>query len=272
VLVSDNYHNAFLQQSYGDINLYVMQMHGTRHLITNIQTNHNIGYIPYDDTYAPDNSDFSGILCYNIDSKAWWLWSFEENDLASSEIIPVRNVSNNYQLVWVSNTTYGHFPCRGTPDNEMAKNYGGYDTFRLQDSANVFHFRIPIAFFSNVYDFETSNRKTISRMKVIGDVLHDNGPTYGGFPIFATETLSIYLVYTWNDYAWLNPSEWDYREIPWTWPDDFNEGAGLPYTELPELTINNLGHARKWKFAVFLNSWTPIRWEAIELTIRKGAH
>jgi Phage stabilisation protein len=273
VLVSDNYHNAFLQQSYGDINLYVMQMHGTRHLITNIQTSHNVGYVPWDDTYAPENTYLNGILCYNIDSKAWWLWAFEANDLAGSEIIPVRNVSNNYQLVWVANTTYGHFPCRGTPDNEMARSFAGYDSLRVQDSNTINHFRIPIAFFSNVYDFETSNRKTISRMKIIGDVLHDNNPSYGGNPIFITETLSIYPTWTWNDYAWINPVEWNYVELPWTWPDDLgSEGAGYLYTSLPELTINNLGHARKWKFATFLNSWTPIRWDAIELTIRKGSH
>ena len=279
VLVSDNYHNAFLQQSYGDINLYVMQMHGTRHLLTNLQVRHNIGYLPYDDTYAPDNSDLSGTLCYNIDSKAWWLWAFE-SDTISPEIIPVRNVSNNFQLVWVADSTYGHFPCLGTPDNEMSRLYAGYDCFREQDSATLHYFRIPMAVFSNVYDFETTNRKTISRMKVVGDVLFNTSNDQ-----FELEDTDLYLCYTWNDYAWLNPTEWDIRNIDVRFADSYgpvppyesvSEGGATvgayPHTQLQELVIHNLGHSRKWKFAILGNLWYPIRWEAIELTIRKGSH
>jgi hypothetical protein len=237
----------------------------------NIIFEHNIGYLPVaQDTYAPDNSVLKGNIMYCIDTGVWWHMAFED-DVIPKGLITV--AQRRVQYIWVTKAFdptgleegYGLHPNFYNAGSSMTED-AGFDIFRSGDAATLYAYRIPIGIYTNLVDFNSSNRKFINRATLVGDTIYNSVPSVTGVNPFANETFEIYLCYTHNDMAKTDASEWKIRETTYTFP------TTEVYTNQQRLYWNNLGHAREYKFAIICNSWTPIRWEALDLMVSLGTH
>lgn len=285
--VTGPYDSSFLRNGFTSCNLQIVTMSGLRHLITNIIVDSTAGYIPAaSDYYAPSNSVLQGVLCYCIDTGAWWVLAHEDLTNVGEEILVVNDVYRNIQLLWNS-SPYGLSAHSLAYSSDLLDSSTGYDKFRVNVSSSYSYFRIPHAVFTTAYDFGTSNKKTIYKMSMVGDVIFNNGLSDFGDPFYeqnppiavpnSREDMEIFLCYTHNEFAGLNPIEWKIREFVYEFPDELAateavSGDAYPITSLRRLRINNLGYGRWWKFAFFGNFWVPVRLDALELDVRRGVH
>jgi hypothetical protein len=273
VQLSGNFNSVYLQLQGGDINLQVIQMHGQRHLITNATNQTSYGWLPYTDAFSPTNATLTGIACYCIDTGVWWQWAFEDPATVGYELLVTRCIYTNGQVI-VPVSNYGHVPIALPTPFERADSYSGYDAFNVKSTATIAYFRIPYLFMTNTYDFETSHRKTIHRIKLLGDIFHTYPPSAGlAISPFYGEAVSLWLIATRMDQANYNPAHYDMREINVRDPVTDDTSDTLPqYTKQYEFRENRFGHGRRWKFGFAGNFFSPFRFDALEVTVQKGAH
>jgi hypothetical protein len=263
-LVADRPYGADLQ---------IITMHGVRHIITNLKAEGGVLWFN-DGTHTGDsvsgNTFLSGNLCFCIESNAWWLWASEHaltNSLTGMENFYTTTMYRYGSVARVclsniadSGTVYGLHPRFAFPYYEASVGEGYYDAYRVGNSASIEPYRIPMMVGTNLYDFENRQRKFIRSGRLIGDYIRNYNP--GGTPwtAFNTEGLTLNFGVDKTD------------DITQSNSPEIIRGKPLLVETGYRYNFNNLGSGRQFKFFWSINTYVPIRLEAMELTLAQGTH
>lgn len=309
MLLSDQYYSYKTNTVPEYCNLQSFMMHGMRHIMTNVWGYNNMGWLE-DSTEAspitPDNENLWGTWVYCVDTKAWWWWAFE---FGLSDNVTNNNGYTPQAILWAhqrqhtwSSRTYAILVCaflNGTTIN----NYGAhpmylsqgiegsgyntaFDAVRDGNATTLFYWRIPVQIVTNVYDFGTNNRKSIPRAKVIAnDFITSFVNSSEPWISFEIEGLTYRFGWTHYNTAILyhNTSAVAPNATPDLWhtrhkilPVEVVAAAADQTAVDPQTAsrfyFNNLGQAREWRFVFNMSTFTPLRLDSLELTIRKDTH
>jgi hypothetical protein len=170
----------------------------------------------------------------------------------------IDNVSDNYGL----------HPTILMDVSEFHPNTTSYDGLRDGNATSILYWRIPVAILTNVLDFNNENRKFIRKIRLIGDNI-EWLTTSGSEPYdsFRGEGLKLSFVSTRVENARNNYLEWTQRNTTITATSDYTYN----YPQ-PRVYWNNFGAGRVWKFGIYINTWVPVRFEALEVTVTQGTH
>jgi len=224
-------------------------------------------------TGGDTNSTMHGNLCYSIDSNAWWLWAHEHGFSSGAT-----GLAKIYTCVTYTGSTvirvcfidiqrdaatafsYGLHPRLAYPYQETTVGTGYYDSFNLNNDSQVDSFRIPVQISTNVLDFSNENRKFLRSVRIVGDHIKDYTSVSSPVSAFNTEGLTLNLGYTRDDGVTAT-----------TGPTIKRAKALRTYNE-HRYQFNNFGAMRRCRFWVTINTYVPVRLEALELTIAQGTH
>jgi hypothetical protein len=267
ILVGDRPYNLDLQ---------VVQMHGTKHLITNVKADPVVGWwtgAAAGDT--PSNVGLHGVFCYAMDSNAWWIWAHEfnsSNPYTSTDVRIYTTTVFTGSAVWRilvhsgredgSSINYA-MPCRAAPYFETSVPEGFVDTFREDNTATLISWRIPMLIVTNSYDMETTSRKFLRSAKIVGDYIRNYAPGGAPWTAFQSEGLNLNFAVDRTDdltdnFVGATPSVVRSTNLV--------TNTGYRYY------FNNLGAGRSFKFYIAINAFVPVRLEALELVVAQGTH
>lgn len=307
VRLSDNTFNMLADYLGGEYNLQSCVLGGLRHLILNTWNTNALGWIsdPNEPSaIPPDNSTLWGTPVYCIDTKAWWWWSYE---FGLSDVLVA---GTGFSPSWILFAKGRHATLAGTQFKMMAatflngttiNNYGAhvsyirapnealgsslqYESTRDGNATTLLYWRVPVQIVTNVQDFETNNRKRISRAKIIAKDMRANIVNGTGEPFtsFASEghtyrfgwTNYNQALYYNSTYPMTSPDLWHvyYKSLP---VDIVTGTTGLTAIDTETSSRyyhNNLGTAREWQFVFNCNTFVPLTLESLELTIHMGTH
>lgn len=270
------------------INLQVISMHGMRHIITNLEGKHALGWLPYTQEGSPEtpsNQELWGTAVYCIETNTWWWLAYANASALPStdpphtipqrgiQVLVSHNLSTNSQ--YIHNVGYsGLIPVIVQPSDQTNYYRNAVDWIPTDPLVwDKFWYRIPVGIFSNTLDFGSANRKEVHRATMIMDLPfsyienYDLGTLAGTYNPYQDEEFYFYLLYTKNDFATTLASQWSIRQTEW-----LKTYSGADYTTFQRLYWNRLGHGRRWRFGFMTNHMIPLRMKAIELEVTKGTH
>jgi hypothetical protein len=265
--ITNNTQSLHLVGAGSYLGLQLTNQFGVKHLITNAYVNPtfpgNVSTI--EPPHIPEaNPYLKGILCYAIDSDAWWVWSTEfdtiDGILTCSQtnngtyltrhmmyVDALPDVAFNYSAHVITNTHYeDRYPLHS------------WESTRVGNSATKDLWRIPVFIRTNVYDFETEKRKTVHKLKLIMDRVRVSTGGSAAEVAFAAEDMNLYYMFSKVEDAADKAVDWSFRE------QTISSNTVLRYY------INNLGMGRSWKFGIFCNSYLPMRIECLEVDVSQG--
>lgn len=270
-VTSSFYRRELLDQPY-EIDLQAMHMHGCRHIIMN--NNATLGvYWPGANNIPTNggNDNWNGTLVYSIDANAWWFLTFAEDNAISGGPTKIYTCSmttssetiRRYAVINMSATldtlNYAARPFEISNQNEQSNTTGQHDTFAGNNTSTRYHYRIPVMIGTNSYDFETTARKFIRSVKIIGDKIRDYA-TGEPFATFSSEGMYLGFGIDKSDDLAQNATLDIERET------NIVSETGYRYY------YNNLGSGRNFKFFIWANTYVPLRLEALEIVIAQGTH
>jgi hypothetical protein len=253
--------------------LQITTMHGVRHLITNLRAQAGINWfddgVNIGDT-VDDNYELRGNLCYCVDSNAWWLWvpehSYTGIDNIESLYFGTQWQNNTVTRICMSNVrqggvfTYSLHPRLAFPYFETSIGSNNYDGYRLNNDATIDTYRIPMMICTNSYDFGNNSRKFIRSAKIIGDYIRNYDDGFAPYPAFNAEGLTL-------NFGVMKSDDTAGQGLL-----DITRGTPLLTSPGYRYFYNNLGQSRQWKFVIAINTYVPIRLEALELIVAQGTH
>lgn len=262
-----------------NIDLQVTSMHGMKHLIFNTRV---IATRWFDDgVNNGDTLNVSGLnaamycnLCYCIDTNAWWGWASEHDyqDYGGRAIeqlyfsIQYESYSTIKRMCWstagegISGFTYGLHPRYHFPYSESSLAEGYHDAYNLNNDTAVDSYRIPVSIVTNYFDFGNDKRKFLRSIRLIGDHIYPYNGSGAPWDAFEADGLTLTLGVTKSDDFGNNSA-----------PEIIRSKALLTQTE-HRYNFNNFGAFRKIRFFILINTFVPLRLEALELTIAQGTH
>jgi hypothetical protein len=299
ILLSQPYQSYMAFQDRHNTNLQVFSMYGVRHIIMNSWRESQSGWVtdPQEaNPVTPENDELWSSLVYCIDSKAWWNFALECT-YRPVALFCASSVSSSWSpryFFWfaadaadldgVTQDNYGAHPTYHTQLYEPNSSGAYYDTFRDGNATTLLYWRIPVQVITNIYDFGTRNRKTITRAYVVADdiVPRMNVPASEPDVSFISEGLT--YRFGWSN---LNSSFfggavtsdvlgeenlWKIRNKSIPFDTDFADSDIAEPQTRSRYYFNNLGTGREWKFVFNCNAIAPIRLDSLELTISKRSH
>jgi hypothetical protein len=276
-----NYKAVFGNNDTSAVNLQVINLNGSRHIVTNIQVQQPTSS-DLSAGEAPENQTLYGGLCYCLESNAWWVMAFDNSGVSIADGRPslfnaiTHTGSEIMQWCWIQiNTTgtggynYGLHPCKMSRINDLS-GYYQYDSFRCSSTTGpviIDSWTIPVKFTTNTYDFGTGDRKTINRLRLIMrtpatdqsdeaessplELLNDAGLTLS-CSVFKDRKADNTITATAQDLTYTHNLQ--------------------TLIDNPSFNWNNLGTFRKIKFAVECNTYMALQFLAFEANVRKANH
>lgn len=353
VKLSSPYHSMKLGlNAISAYRLSPVYMQGVLHLVTNMPF---LGHNWFDDgdetgdtIIDPANEAMSGILCYCIDSSAWWIWA-EEFIASPTYVFTAGRMSDgpyNQQYSWLSQagdvSTYGIHARYMQPSSHTSRLLADYDAYRLANGTVIDSFRIPVMISTSYMDFGNNKRKFLRSVEVICDEIdnafHPVAPTpafwkeglvltvgatktdrleedenpeiirakqlitdiaytlsgnytsAGTTALVVNETISsatpstgfVTIVLDSGDLLSVAYTSWTGSTFTISSTDfsgDYNASDGnavdITFIENPpqmRYYYTNFGSFRRIRFFILINSFFPVRFEALEVTLAQGTH